>query len=158
VLDRGRLVATMGRKQSKEAKKLAAATRRHMKKSRAIAMLGFALEAVGKGRAVLRLKTRPHHKQLNNVVHGGILAAMADTASAIAAYTTVPAGVALATVELKINYLEGVPGGKIRAEGRVLRTGRNFVVCECEIFDGKGTLAAKALLTFGAAGGHSLEK
>jgi hypothetical protein len=39
-------VVTTRRKQSKEAKKLAAATRRHMKKSRAIAMLGFALEAV----------------------------------------------------------------------------------------------------------------
>ena len=145
-------------KQSKEARKLMAATRRHMKKSRAIAMLGFALEAVGEGRAVLRLDARSHHKQLNNVVHGGILAAMVDTASAIAAYTTVPAGVALATVELKINYLEGVAGGRIKAEARVLRTGRNFVVTECEVFDRKGTLAAKALLTFGAAGGHSLAK
>jgi uncharacterized protein (TIGR00369 family) len=148
----------MRRKQSKEAKKLMVATRRHMKKSRAIAMLGFALEAVGEGRAVLRLDTRSHHKQLNNVVHGGILAAMADTASAIAAYTTVPTGVALATVELKINYLEGVAGGRIKAEAHVLRTGRNFVVTECEIYDRKGTLAAKALLTFGAAGGHSLAK
>jgi len=145
-------------KQSREAKKLIAATRRHMKKSRAIAMLGFALEAVGEGRAALRLDTRSHHKQPNNVVHGGILAAMADTASAIAAYTTVPAWVALATVEMKINYLEGVPGGRIRAEARVLRTGRNFVVTECEILDRKGTLAGKALLTFGAAGGHSLQK
>jgi uncharacterized protein (TIGR00369 family) len=147
----------MGSKLSKEAKRLAA-TRRHMKRSRAIAMLGFALEAVGEGRAVLRLNARADHKQLNNVVHGGILAAMADTASAIAAYTTVPAGVALATVELKINYLEGVAGGKVLAEARVLRSGRNFVVCECEIFDRKGTLSAKALLTFGAAGGHSLQK
>jgi uncharacterized protein (TIGR00369 family) len=145
-------------KQSKEARKLMAATRRHMRKSRAIAMLGFALEAVGEGRAILRLDTRSHHKQLNNVVHGGILAAMVDTASAIAAYTTVPAGVALATVELKINYLEGVAGGRIKAEAHVLRTGRNFVITECEIYDRKGTLAAKALLTFGAAGGHSLEK
>jgi len=145
-------------KQSTQSKKLMAATRRHIKKSRAIAMLGFALEAVAKGRAVLRLDTRSHHMQLNKVVHGGILAAMADTASAIAAYTTVPAGVALATVEMKINYLEGVPGGRIKAEARVLRTGRNFVVTECEIFDRKGTLAAKALLTFGAAGGHSLQK
>ena len=145
-------------KLSKEARKLTAATRRHLKESRAIAMLGFGLEAVSAGRAILRLDARAHHKQLNNVVHGGILAAMADTAGAIAAYTTVPKGVALATVELKINYLEEVPGGRIRAEARVLRTGRNFVVTECEIFDGKGALAAKALLTFGAAGGHSLQK
>ena len=132
--------------------------RRHLKKSRAIAMLGFDLEAVSRGSAVLRLDARPRHKQLNKAVHGGVLAALADTAGAIAAYTTVPGRVALATIELKINYLEAVAGGRIRAKAAVLRTGRNFVVTECEIFDDKGTLAAKALLTFGAAGGHSLQR
>src|SRR4029077_16101385 len=35
---------------------------------------------------------------------------------------------------------------------------RNFVVTECEIFNEDGSLAAKALLTFGAAAGHSLYK
>jgi len=83
---------------------------------------------------------------------------MADTAAAIAAYTTVAKGTALATVELKINYLEAILGGLIRADAQVLRSGRNFVVTECDIFDEKGSLAAKALLTFGAAGGHSLQK
>ena len=148
----------MRKKLAKASPKLMAATRRHLKKSRAVTMLGFDLEGVSRGRAILRLDARRHHKQLNDVVHGGILAALADTAGAIAAYTTVPAGVALATIELKINYLEAVPGGRIRAEARVLRTGRNFVVTECDIFDRKGTLAAKALLTYGAAGGHSLQK
>jgi uncharacterized protein (TIGR00369 family) len=150
-------VARMLGKQSKRGRALTTATRRHLKESRAIAMFGFELDAVSPGRAVLRLDARPRHKQLNNVVHGGILAALADTAAAIAAYTTVPKGVALATIELKINYLEAVPGGRIRAEAQVLRTGRNFVVTECEIFGSNGTLAAKALLTFGAAGGHSLQ-
>jgi uncharacterized protein (TIGR00369 family) len=148
----------MRRKLSQETRDLTASTRRHLKKSRAIAMLGFDLETVSKGRAILRLDAQPRHKQLNDAVHGGILAALADTAAAIAAYTTVPGGVALATIELKINYLEAVGGGRIRAEATVLRTGRNFVVTECEIFDRKGMLAAKALLTFGAAGGHSLQK
>jgi uncharacterized protein (TIGR00369 family) len=148
----------MRKKLSKEARAFEAATRRHLKESRAITMLGFELESASRGHAILRLEARARHKQLNNVVHGGILAALADTAGAIAAYTTVPKGVALATIELKINYLEGVPGGRIRAEARVLRTGRNFVVTECEIFNRKGALAAKALLTFGAAGGHSLQR
>jgi len=60
-------------------------------------------------------------------------------------------------VELKINFLEPVPGGRVTAEGRVLRTGRNFVVTECEIFNENGAMAAKALLTFGAILGHSIE-
>src|SRR5260370_36851981 len=121
-------------------------------------MRGFGWESVWMGHAGLRMDAGARPKELNGVVHGGILAALADTAGGIAAYTTVPKGVALATIELKINYLEAVPGGRIRAEARVLRTGRNFVVTECEIFNRQGALAAKALLTFGAAGGHSLQK
>ena len=148
----------MKSKVSRETRALTVSMRRHLKKSRAIAMLGFDLEAVSRGRAILRLDVRARHKQLNNAVHGGILAALADTAGAIAAYTTVGAGVALATIELKINYLEAVTGGRVRAKAMVLRAGRNFVVTECEIVDSKGMLAAKALLTFGAAGGHSLQR
>lgn len=132
--------------------------REHMKESEVITHLGFDVETVEKGRAIFQLDVLAHHKQLHGVVHGGILAALADTTAAIAAYTTVPKGTEIATVELKINYLEPVPGGRIKADARVLRTGKNFVVAECEIFNENGSLAAKALLTFGAASGHSLDK
>ena len=147
----------MARKLSKEAEEFTKVARRTLKDNPATNLLGFRLESVGRGCAVLRLDVRARHKQMQGVVHGGILAALADTASAIAAYTTVTKGTAIATVELKINYLEAVPGGRIRAQARVLRAGRNFVVAECEIFGRGGALAAKALLTFGAAGGHSLQ-
>jgi uncharacterized protein (TIGR00369 family) len=70
----------------------------------------------------------------------------------------VPKGTEIATVELSINYLQPVPGGRIKADARVLRAGRNFVVTECEIFNEDGSLAAKALLTFGAAAGHSISR
>ena len=130
--------------------------RERMKESQAITHLGFDVERVENGRAVFLLDVRAHHKQLHGVVHGGILAALADTTAAIAAYTAVPKGTEIATVELKINYLEPVPGGRIKADARVLRAGRNFVVAECEIFNENRTLAAKALLTFGAAPGHSI--
>ena len=109
------------------------------------------------GRAVFGLDVRPNHKQIHDAVHGGILAALADTTAAIAAYTTVPRGVELATLELKINYLEPVLGGRIKADARVLRTGRNFIVTECEIYNQSGSLAAKALLTFSAATGYSMD-
>ena len=134
----------MTKKMSREEKRVTEMVRQRMKESQSTELLGFDVESVHEGRAIFRLDVRPNHKQLHGVVHGGILAALADTAGAIAAYTTVPRGVALATIELKINYLEAVPGGRIRAEARVLRTGRNFVVTECEIFDRKGELAAKA--------------
>ncbi|OLB32961.1 MAG: PaaI family thioesterase [Acidobacteria bacterium] len=132
--------------------------RERMKESQVITHLGFDVEKVEKGRAVFLLDVREHHKQIHGVVHGGILAALADTTAAIAAYSVVPKGTEIATVELKINYLEPVPGGRIKADARVLRAGRNFVVAECEIWNEDNSLAAKALLTFGAAAGHSIHK
>ena len=140
-----------------EEKQATELVRRRMKESESCELLGFDVESVHDGRAIFRLDVRPRHKQIHGVVHGGILAALADTTAAIAAYTVIPKGVEIATLELKINYLEPVPGGRVRAEARVLRAGRNFVVAKCEIFDARGKLAAKALLTFGAAGGHSFE-
>jgi len=39
-----------------------------------------------RGRAIFRLDVRPNHKQIHGVVHGGILAALADTTAAIGLY------------------------------------------------------------------------
>ena len=130
--------------------------RERLKESEAVARLDFHVERVEKGRAVFLLDVQPKHKQLHGVVHGGVLATLADTTAAIACYTAIPEGAEIATIELKINFLEAVPGGTIRAEGRVLRAGRNFLVAECDIYNENGSLAAKALLTFGAAAGYSL--
>jgi len=148
----------MTKKMSKEEKRVTELVRQRIKESRSTKLLGFDVESVHAGRAIFRLDVRPNHKQIHGVVYGGILAALADTTAAIAAYTAIPKGTEIATVELKINYLEPVPGGRIKADARVLRAGRNFIVTECEIFNEDGTLAAKALLTFGATAGHSLSK
>ena len=148
----------MSHKLSWEEKRVTALVRRRMRESKATELLGFDVESVHNGRAVFRLDVRPKHKQIHGVVHGGILAALADTTAAIAAYTAIPRGTELATLEMKINYLEPVPGGRVKADARVLRSGRNFVVAECEIFNENGSLAAKALLTFSAASGHILKR
>jgi uncharacterized protein (TIGR00369 family) len=148
----------MGRKLSREEKRATELVRRRVKESKSSELLGFDVESVRKGRAIFRLDVRPRHKQIHGVVHGGILAALADTTAAIAAYTVVPQGVEIATLELKINYLEPVPGGRIKADARVLRVGRNFIVTECDVFNESGSLVAKALLTFSSAAGHTLRK
>jgi uncharacterized protein (TIGR00369 family) len=139
------------------AAELAAIARRALRQSHATRFLGFSLEAIDRGWAVLRLTAGTHHKQIHGVVHGGILAALADTVGAMAAYTVVPRGTAIATIEMKINYLEPVPVGRVRAKAHVLRAGRNFVVTECDVFTPSGKLSAKALITYGAAGGYSIE-
>lgn len=138
-------------------------TRKHLEYARSrvrlskfSALMGFEVVRLSKGGAVLTVTTGDHHRQIHNVMHGGVIAALADTAAAIAAYTVVPRGTEVVTIELKINFLLPVRGGKLRAEGRVLRAGRNFIVVECDVTREDGSLAAKALMTFGAAPGHAL--
>ena len=109
----------MSRRLSREEKKVTELVRRRMRESKATELFGFDVESVHDGRAIFRLDVRPKHKQIHGVVHGGILAALADTAAAIAAYTVIPRGRELATLELKINYLEPVPGGRVKADARV---------------------------------------
>jgi uncharacterized protein (TIGR00369 family) len=120
------------------------------------ALMGFQVVKLSNGGAVLTVITEDQHRQIHNVMHGGVIAALADTAAAIAAYTVVPRGTEVVTIELKINYLLPVSAGKLTAEGRVLRAGRNFIVVECDVSREDGALAAKALMTFGAAPGHAL--
>jgi uncharacterized protein (TIGR00369 family) len=115
-------------------------------------LFGFELTAAAPGSAVLRMRVRRSHRQVHGVVHGGILASLSDTAAGMAAYTVLPRGARLATVEMKINYLEPVERGDLLAEARVLRRGRNLAVAECEVHDGR-RLVAKALLTFSILSG-----
>jgi acyl-CoA thioesterase len=122
--------------------------RRHLRRSVAGRLFGFELISIGNDRAVLSMLIRGRHRQIHGVVHGGILAAIADTAGAMAVYPMLPRATRLATIEMKINYLEPLDRGRISVEARVLRLGQNTAVVECEVRDPDGSLAAKALMTF----------
>jgi predicted hotdog family 3-hydroxylacyl-ACP dehydratase len=65
--------------------------------------------------------------------------------------------VELVTIELKINFLLPIAKGRVEAEATVLRGGRNFVVVECDVRNDSRELAAKSLMTFGAAGLRAME-
>src|SRR5574341_234666 len=121
---------------------------RRIRESNSGRLFGFQLDSAEPGRAVIRMRVRPKHRQVHGVVHGGILAALADTAAGVACYMLLPRGTRLATIEMKINYLEPVEKGTILAEARVLRKGRTTAVAECDIRDTSALLVAKALLTF----------
>jgi uncharacterized protein (TIGR00369 family) len=90
------------------------------------------------------------HSQMFNpfgTVHGGILCDFADMAMGTAFFTTLQDGEALATVELKINFLRPVRSEKITAAARVLHRGRNTGYVECEVTNAEGKLVAKAAST-----------
>lgn len=120
---------------------------RRLQDSNTARQFGFQLDAAEAGRAVLRMRVRERHKQLHGVVHGGVLAALADTAGGLATYMAVPRGTRIATVEMKINYLEPVAKGTLVADARVIRRGKNLAVVDCDVRE-EEELVAKALMTF----------
>lgn len=109
---------------------------------------GFRLEDAAVGRAKLRMKVQPRHMQIHGVVHGGVLASLADTAGGLALYLGLPRGSRAATVEMKMNFLEPVQRGTVFAEARILRQGKYLAVVECDLTDERARMVGKALMTF----------
>jgi len=109
---------------------------------------GFRLVEAQTGRVVLRMDVRKRHKQNHGVAHGGVLAALVDTAGGIATSLSYPLGTRVATIELKVNYLEAVPGGFVEAAAKVVRKGRHIAVVDCDVRDQDKRLVVKALMSF----------
>lgn len=126
---------------------LARATER-LRHSNPVNHFGFRLVRAQRGRAVFRMRVLELHKQVHRVVHGGVVAMLADTAGGFASFLAAPEGSRVATIEMKINFMEAVADGEIQADARVLRLGRTTSVVDCEVTDRKGKLVAKALMTF----------
>lgn len=89
--------------------------------------------------------TEDHCNPLGSV-HGGYVAAMLDSAIALAAYTVLPPGTGYTTTDLKITYLRAVFAGTgpVQAEGRVINQGRRMVLGEARLTDREGRLCAHA--------------
>jgi len=117
-------------------------------KSNTARQFGFMLQTAEPGRVILQMRVAPRHKQVHGVVHGGVLASLADTAGGLATYMVVAPGTRVATVEMKINYLEPIDQGTVSAEARVIRRGRYLSVVDCDLRDEENLLVGKALMTF----------
>lgn len=107
-------------------------------RQRAMALIGASLTVVEPGRVEIELPFRDDLTQQKGFVHGGILGMIADTACGYAAFSLMPAGCSLVTVEYKINILSPARGSLV-AQGEVVRPGRTLTVARGEVYarDGK---------------------
>ena len=112
-----------------------------------VGLLGIELVDVEPDRARLRLPYRPELATIGDVVHGGAIAALLDTASMAAAWSddTVPESVAGATVSMSVDYVAAARGVDLLATGRAVRRGRSLCFCEVEVTEPDGGVIAKGL-------------
>ena len=99
----------------------------------AMAHLGAELTDLGPGHCVIVLPFRPELTQQDGFFHGGIVATIADSAAGFAAFTLMPAGSRVLSVELKVNFLAPARGERLQATGRVERAGRTLSVVQARV-------------------------
>lgn len=77
-------------------------------------LLGLRLTALepGRGTAILPYDRRLVGNPRTGVVHGGVITTLLDTLSGIVVMTAVPEGTALATLDLRIDYLHPATTGE----------------------------------------------
>jgi uncharacterized protein (TIGR00369 family) len=114
------------------------------------ASLGIKLISIGSDEAVLELPYRDQLATMGDVVHGGAVSALIDTAAMAAAWASdeVPDNPAGATVSLTVNFASAARGVDLRAESKVVRRGGRLSFCEVSVRDPQGELVAHGIATY----------
>jgi uncharacterized protein (TIGR00369 family) len=100
----------------------------------AMATIGARLARVAPGEVEIELDFQENLTQQDGFVHGGIIAAILDSACGYAAYSLMPPDAAVLTVEYKVNFLLPARGERFRARGAVVKTGQTLSVCTGEAY------------------------
>lgn len=95
--------------------------------------LGASIVRLDPGEVEIALPVAPAVSQQYGFVHGGAVAAIADSAAGYAALSLMPAGVGVLTTEFKINFLAPAAGERIVARGRVLKAGRTLTLAQTDV-------------------------
>ena len=111
-------------------------------------VMGFEVLEARRGFARVGLPVRPALFQPHGVVHGGALAALADTAGGVGSYVSYPVGTEVMTVEMKVNFLRPASQGVLVGEAKALHLGRKTSVWEIRVLGEEEKLACFASATY----------
>jgi uncharacterized protein (TIGR00369 family) len=114
-------------------------------RQRAMRTLGISIARLEPGEVELAMAYSPELTRQNGFVHAGIITAGLDSACGIAAFTLMPSGSDILTVEFKTNLLAPARGQRFAFRAVVVKPGRTLTVCEGRAYaeqDGRETLIA----------------
>src|SRR4051812_21741719 len=107
--------------------------------------LGIRLQALESDHAELVLPFAPSIATMGDVVHGGAIASLIDTAGMAATWAddVEPESVAGATVSLNVDYVAAARGQDLVATASVVRRGRSLCFTEVTVTEPDGKVVAK---------------
>ena len=95
--------------------------------------IGAKIAALRPGHCEIELPYRRDLCQQHGFLHAGITATIADSAAGYAAFSLMPLGASVLTVEFKINLIAPASGTRFLARGTVVKPGRMLLVVEAEV-------------------------
>lgn len=99
------------------------------------------------GGAVIRYTAQPEFLNRHGTVQGGLLAAMLDSATALALYAVLPAHLTGVTTSLNVSYLKPAKLGSFTATTRLVKRNERDAETAGELQDADGVLVARATAT-----------
>jgi acyl-CoA thioesterase len=113
---------------------------------------GMDVVAAAKGEVTVAMDVLDRHLNLQGLVHGGMLAILADTACGLSIRSAMEAGRLHVTTDMDIHYLAPAKPGRIFGRGKAIRVGRSLAFAEASIEDAEGKLLARAQSRFSVSG------
>ena len=110
--------------------------------------IGMRLSRVESGEVDVSLEVEPHHLNLLGLLHGGLIATLADTATGLAYRTVLQPGTRHVTTHLSVTFLSPGRAGRVTARGRVVKAGGRFGYAEADVLGPDDELLARATATF----------
>jgi uncharacterized protein (TIGR00369 family) len=95
--------------------------------------IGASISALRPGFCEIELPYRRDLCQQHGFLHAGITTTIADSAAGYAAYSLMPPGASVLTVEFKVNLMAPAAGERFFARGTVIKPGRTLTVVEAEV-------------------------
>jgi len=96
-------------------------------------LMGIEIDEFKDGQARLTMEVRPDMLNGAGWLQGGVYAALADEAIALALYTLLADNEEIATIDEHTSFIKGVNAGTITATGRIIRKGRRVAFADGEV-------------------------
>ncbi|HEY6047359.1 MAG TPA: PaaI family thioesterase [Pyrinomonadaceae bacterium] len=97
-------------------------------------LIGARLALVEPGIVEIALPYRADLTQQNGYLHAGIVTTIADSACGYAAFSLMPAGSGVLSVEFKVNLLRPAQGESFVTRAEVIKAGRTLTVVRADVF------------------------
>ena len=99
-----------------------------------MALIGAELSLIEPGVVEITLPYRKDLTQQHGYLHAGIVTTIADSAAGYAAYSLMPVGSEVLSVEFKVNLLRPAKGEAFLARAEVIKPGKTLTVVRADVF------------------------